>query len=87
MDPKSPFAQLRRLSFYLTQENTKSDDLDDCPDALEAWREYTYRKIFTGTTHEQFIETDKHNPDAIDWLIAVASVDSSVYAARKKGAQ
>ena len=53
VDPASPFVQLRRLAAHLTQNEPKPDDLSDCPDALNYLREYTYRKVFTGTTHEE----------------------------------
>lgn len=72
----SPSYQLRRLAWYYGQD-ISGDDIEDCPDALRYLREYVYRKTFTGTTHEQFLETDKNDPEAIDWLLAVASVESS----------
>lgn len=75
----SPFAQLRRLSSYLATDTAQPDDITDCPQALNALREFVYRKTFTGCTHEQFLETDANHPDAIDWLLAVAEIDTAAY--------
>jgi hypothetical protein len=79
----SPFAQLRRLQHVLTQDVIPAEDYTDMPDAIEAYREYIYRKVFTGTSHEQFKATEKDNPEIIDWLIAVASVDQEVFRATR----
>lgn len=78
-DPQSPSSQLRRLEVYLSKEVPPSDDIADCPDALDALREFAYRKTFTGCTHEQFLETDKNHPEAIDWLLAVAFIETTAY--------
>lgn len=77
--PQSPASQLRRLEVYLSKDLPPAADITDCPDALNAFREFTYRKTFTGCTHEQFIETDTHHPEAIDWLLAVAELANTAY--------
>ncbi len=78
-DPKgdSPYAQLRRLSAYMESNNAPPTDITDCNKALSYLRELCYRKIFTGTSHADFVELDNTDPEAIDWLIAVHSVDAS----------
>ena len=83
-DPKSPFAQLRRLETHLQATIPPKDDLADCPDALNYLREYTYRKVFTGTTHEQFVALDQSDPAAIDWLLAVHQIESSNFRSNRK---
>ena len=79
----SPSAQMRRLKAYLEQETPGGADIEDCPDALDYLREYTYRKIFTGTTHAEYLELDKTDPKAIDFLIAVHEAESSAFQTRK----
>jgi len=79
----APFAQLRRLSHYLDTNISPKDDIADCTDAISYLRELTYRKIFTGTTHEQYLELDEKEPEAIDWLIAVHSVDAQHHQNRR----
>ena len=83
-DAASPFAELRRLSRALSDESPGPDDLDDLSDALDAYREYLYRKIFTGTSHDDFMRLDKSDPKRIDWLLAVASVDAEHFRSSKK---
>jgi len=83
LEPDSPFAQLRRLEAHLQAPVPPADDLADCPDALNYLREYTYRKVFTGTTHEEFVALDQTDPAAIDWLIAVHQVESANFRSRK----
>lgn len=85
-DPKpgSPFTQLRRLSEHLQSTNAPAEDLTDCPDALYFLREYTYRKIFTQTTHEDFVALDRSHPAAIDWLIAVHEVETANFRSTRK---
>jgi hypothetical protein len=61
---------------HLGQQNAEANDITDCSDALNYLREYTYRKIFTGTSHDDFVRLDEETPEAIDWLIAVHSVES-----------
>ena len=75
----SPHVQLRRLSAYIKANVAAVADIEDCPEALEYAREYAYRKIFTGTSHEDFIATDRISPDAVDWLIAVHEVETAAH--------
>ena len=82
-DPKSPFAQLRRLATHLASNDIKADEIDDCSDALEYLREYTYRKVFTGTSHNDFEALNKEAPHVIDWLIAVHEIETTNFNNRK----
>jgi hypothetical protein len=84
LDPESPYAQLRRLEVYLDERNVGPDDLSDCPEALNYWREYQYRKLFTGTTHEEFIALDESDPKAIDWLCAIHEIVAERFQQRRK---
>ena len=77
--PGSPDTELRRLSALRRDNYIGPEELDDCETAVKYLREFAYRKIFTGCSHEQFLETDKNDPDAVDWLIAVAAVDTAAY--------
>jgi hypothetical protein len=79
VDPESPDAQLRRLVAHLASDVPPAENITDCPDAIAYLREYTYRKIFTATSHEEFVKLDKESPEAIDWLIAVHEVSSNAY--------
>ena len=79
MDPESPFAQMRRLSARLQQSSFGPDAITDCTEALSYLRELTYRKIFTGTSHEEFVQLDKESPEVIDWLICVHDADSEAF--------
>ena len=72
-DPESPYAQLRRLQRALELEVPPKGDLEDVPDALDALREFTYRKVFSGSTHDDFVALDTTDPQRIDWLLAVAA--------------
>lgn len=83
-DARSPFAQVCRLEVYLDHRDIGADDITDCPDALNAFREYTYRKIFTNTTHAEFVTLDRTEPKVIDWLIAVHEVASAHFQPRRK---
>jgi len=83
VDPASPFAQLRRLSTHMDSA-AQANDITDCPEALYYLREYTYRKIFTGTSHEDFLNIDSTDPKAIDWLIAVHEAESAHFQSRRK---
>jgi len=83
-EPRSPFSQLRRLSAYLRSEVAPAEDLTDCPEALDYLREYTYRKIFTGTSHEDFLDLDRNYPKAVDWLIAVHQVETANFRSTRK---
>lgn len=80
---ESPFAQLGRLSVYLRGAPIGEPPIDDCGPALDYLREYTYRKVFTNTTHEQFVALDESDPTAIDWLIAVHGAESEAFQSRK----
>ena len=84
VDPLSPFAQMRRLALHLEQADAQADNLTDCPDALDYLREYTYRKIFTGTSHDDFVALDTTSPESIDWLIAVHEAESTHFQQRKR---
>lgn len=80
----SPFSQLRRLSTLLAQDNAPAEDITGCDDALNYLREFAYRKTFTGTTHEEFVALDKTDPEAIDWLLGVAGVESNNFQRNRK---
>ena len=80
----SPDAQLRRLSALLRESYIGPNEITDCDTALQYLREYTYRKVFTGTTHEQFLVTDETDPKAVDWLIAIAATDAAAYQYNKR---
>ena len=82
-DPSSPFIQLRRLAAHLGLIDAKPEDITDCSDALDYLREYTYRKVFTGTSHEDFVRLDAESPEVIDWLIAIHEVESAHFQSRK----
>lgn len=81
--PSSPSAQARRLSALLASDQPHLIDTDeaitDCPDALDAMREYQYRKIFTGTSHEEFLALDETDPQHIDWAIRVHEISSETF--------
>lgn len=81
---ESPFAQLRRLSHVLTQVSAPADDFEGMDEAIDAWREYLYRKVFSGTTHDDFVALDEEDPQRIDWLLAVAAADAEVFRNSKK---
>lgn len=83
----SPYGQLRRLSALLELELLPADDVTDCDEGISYLREYAYRKVFTGTTHEQFLATDAAFPEAVDWLLAVAVVDAEHYRNQQKKQQ
>lgn len=83
-DGTSPFAQLRRLSAYLKTDIAPAADITDCDEALSYLREYSYRKIFTGTSHSEYIALTESDPAAIDWLIAVHYADVANFQSRKQ---
>ena len=83
-DGNSPFAQLRRLSHVLDQNSAPAEDFNDMDDALNAWREYTYRKVFSGTTHDEFMKLDQDDPQRLDWLLAVAAIDAEHFKSSKE---
>lgn len=78
---KSPWAQLCRLSDALKATIAPSDDYEEMDDALDAYREYLFRKIFTSTTHQEFLDTPA---ETVDWLIAVAAIDSEHFRNNRK---
>jgi len=84
-DPRgdSPFAQLGRLSAYLQGAPIGDDAITECGPALDYLREYTYRKVFTGTSHEEYLALDKSDPDVIDWLVAVHGAETDAFQSRK----
>lgn len=83
-DPSSPFAQLRRLVAHLGQDDAGADDISDCTEALNYLREYTYRKVFTGTSHQDFVSLDAEAPEVIDWLIAIHEAETANFLQRKR---
>lgn len=76
----SPFAQLRRLAAYRAKDISTAENIADCPEALDALREYTYRKIFTGTSHDEFLALPA---DHVDWAIAVHETESTYFQNRR----
>ena len=84
---KSPFAQLRRLSAHLKISVAQPEDITDCDDALYYYRYYCFRKLFTNTTHDEFVRLDKVSPEVIDWSLAVHSVASEAYQTQKRFTQ
>lgn len=84
LTPASPHKQLLKLAALLAHTELGADDIIDCDEAIQYMREFSYRKIFSGTTHEQFLETDRSDPKAIDWLIAVSCVDTEHYKNNKR---
>ncbi len=87
MEPGSPDEQARRLSRYLDPNASHTfgaDNLTDCPDALDALREYQYRKIFGGTSHEDFLALDKTDAEHIDWAIRVHEIASDTFNKQKR---
>lgn len=80
----SPFAQLRRLSAALKDPVAPIGNLGGMDDALDAYREHLYRKIYTGTSHDEFVALNEIDPQRIDWLIAVADTDAEHFRNSKK---
>ena len=86
MDELSPSDQARRLSAYLAADRPHvitDKNITDCPDALDALREYSYRKIFTGTSHTEFLALDETDPEHIDWAIRIHEIESSNFQAKR----
>lgn len=79
----SPSDQARRLSAYLAQDKphiiNADENITDCPDALDALREYSYRKLFTGTSHAEFLALDETDPEHIDWQLRIHEVVSETF--------
>lgn len=82
----SPFAQLRRLFRALSANVAEADDFIDMDEALDAFREFWYRKLF-GATHEEFVTLNETNPRRIDWLLYVSEVDRENYNRNKSGSE
>ena len=80
----SPFAQLRRLRRVLASSTMPADNYSGMDEALSAYREHIYRKVYSGTTHDEFVKLDQEDPQRIDWLLAVSVVDTEHYAALKE---
>jgi len=87
--PDGPAAQLRRLKMLLSADVPPPGEIEDCDEALAYFREYTYRKIFPGTTHEQFVATDATDEgrEAIDWLCAVGEIEGEHYRSQRKAGE
>ena len=84
-DGKSPYAQLRHFARLLEGvDPLPLEDPADLDDALDAYREFLYRKIFGGTTHDDFLALDSEDPQRIDWLLAVAAKDTEHFRNTKK---
>ena len=83
----SPSDQSRRLSEYLASDKPHIIDADsnitDCPDALNALREYSYRKLFTGTSHAEFVELDDRDPYHIDWQLRIHEIVSETFSNKR----
>jgi len=83
-EPESPSSQLRRLRRYLDQDTPiDAQDIMGCDDALAELREFSYRKIFTGTSHAEFLELDASDPQHIDWQIAIHELESQRFRGQK----
>ena len=82
----SPYSQLRRLRSYMAGDNLTGDDLTGCDDAVEALVEYSYRKIFTGTSHAEYLDLKKNCPEHIEWIVAIHEMESDRFRNAKKDA-
>lgn len=77
---KSPYAQLWRLLHALTQPGDIDEAVADIDQAtLDAYEELCYRKLFTGSTHEDFVRIKATDPERLARLIAVGAIDSEAY--------
>lgn len=86
LEKGSPNDQARRLSGYLRKDESHiftEENITDCPQALDALREYSYRKIFTGTSHADFVRLDQECPEHIDWTIRVHEIESANHQAKR----
>ena len=82
---ESPASQLRRLRSYLSDDSIQpKQDLQGCDDAVEALIEYSYRKIFTGTSHAEYKDLQKNCPEHIDWQIAIHETESERFRNAKR---
>jgi hypothetical protein len=73
-DAKSPHSQLRRLMSLLQDRFSSGEDLED--EALRHYQEYLYRKIFTGTSHDEYLQLLETDPAHIEWAIAVHETEA-----------
>lgn len=83
----SPSEQSRRLSVYLASDKPHvidaNQDITDCPQALDALREYSYRKLFTGTSHADFVELDERDPQHVDWMLKIHEIVTETFNSRR----
>ncbi len=83
----SPSEQSRRLSAYLASDKPHlidaNQDITDCPEALDALREYSYRKLFGGTSHDDFVALDKSDPQHIDWQLRIHEIVTETFNTRR----
>ena len=84
VDVKSPSTQARRLSAYLEQEIPQAEDIEDCTEALDAYLEFSYRKIFTGTSHYEYLEILHDDPEHVLWTIKIHELDTASFAASRR---
>lgn len=88
MEPLSPSDQARRLSVYLASDKPHIIDADhditDCPEALDGLREYSYRKLFGGTSHDDFLALDKSDPQHIDWMLRIHEIVTETFSNKRK---
>ena len=85
LEPSTPASQLRRLRRYLSDDHSlDADELTGCDDAIAALEEYSYRKIFTGTSHAEYLDLRKNCPEHIDWQIAVHEHETDRFRSQKQ---
>lgn len=81
----SPAAQLRRLRRYLSDDHDfDGEDLKECDDAINALREYSYRKIFTAISHAEYLDIEKNDPGHIDWMVAAHEMETDRFRGSKR---
>lgn len=84
----SPSDQARRLSVYLAADKPHvidaNENITDCPEALDALREYSYRKLFTGTSHDDFVALNESAPQHIDWMLRIHEIVSETFSNKRK---
>ena len=86
LETGSPDDQARRLTSYMNVNEAHvftNDNIDDCTDALDALREFCYRKLFTGTTHAEFLKLDKECPEHIDWMLRIHEIETANFQAKR----
>ena len=84
VDAKSPSVQVRRLSALLDQDPPQADDITDCTEAIDAYLEFSYRKIHTNTSHYEYLEILDNDPAHIFWTIKIHEIDAAAHAASRK---